>query len=146
MVKQPPLFSSFKPTGVRRIEIERIVLSLDEYEAIRLADYLKREHEEAAADMRVSRPTFTRLLERARAKVAAFLIEGKELHIEGGTIHFRGNVIRCRTCGRAFSAPMGEKVGSCPSCGSSDLLDMAGGYGHGKCCGRFALLKEDGRQ
>lgn len=142
IVNQPPIYSSFKPTGVRKGHLKQIILTLDEYEAVRLADYLQLEHEEAAGEMSISRSTFTRLLERARKKVAAFLLEGKELSIEGGIIHFRGNIIRCMSCGHIFNAGFDQDVSTCPSCGAEDLLEMAGGFGHGKCCRQFILMKE----
>lgn len=151
IVNQPPLYSSFKPTGVQKRGLKQLPLTLDEYEAVRLADYLRMEHEEAALEMEISRSTFTRLLERARGKVAAFLIEGKELCIEGGCVHFRGNLFRCMGCGYIFDADFEKEVLSCPSCGSVDLLDLAGGYGHGRCCRQFnseireELLNEKGR-
>lgn len=140
IVNQPPLYSSFKPTGVRKSGLQQLTLTLDEYEAVRLADYLEMEHEEAAGEMEISRSTFTRLLERARKKVSAFLIEGKELCIEGGRIHFRGNIIRCLSCGHVFNTGFDREVTLCPACGSGDLLDMAGGYGHGRCCEEYTGL------
>ncbi len=143
IVSRPPLYSSFKPTGVRKNELGQISLTLDEYEAIRLADYLQLEHEEASIEMDISRSTFTRLLERARQKVSAFIIEGKELSIEGGRVHFRANIMRCAGCGNIFSAGFERNVTSCPACGSRDLVDMAGGYGHGRCCLQFNISKEN---
>ena len=142
IVNTPPLYSSFKPTGVMKRGLSQISFSLDEYEAVRLADYLKLEHEEAAAEMEISRSTFTRLLERARNKVAAFLIEGKELSIQGGSVHFRDNIMRCLGCGHIFNTDFESSLSVCPSCGSQDLLDIAGGFGHGRCCSRFSNAKD----
>ena len=55
---------------------------LEEYEAIRLADY-ENSHEEAAQRMNISRPTFTRLYDKARKHSPAF-IESKSIVIRGG--------------------------------------------------------------
>ena len=134
IVHQPPLYSRFKPVGIRRGILEESTLTLDEYEAIRLADYKGMDHEEASEEMEISRSTFTRLIEKARKKIALFLVEGKELIIEGGNIHFRGNILRCQQCGHMFSIDMKSNIESCPSCGSDQLLDLAGGFGHGNCC------------
>lgn len=134
IVSSPPLFSSFKPTGVGRRNLKPIIMSLDEYEAVRLADYQGLDHVEAAALMEISRSTFTRLIEKARAKVARFIIEGNELSIEGGNIHFRGNIIRCLDCEHMFRTSIEQVLTECPSCGSKKLLDVAGGFGHGRCC------------
>ena len=134
MIYQPPLHTSFKPVGVRVNALERIALNLDELEAIRLTDYLGKEHSEAADEMEISRSTFTRLIEKSRAKVASFLIEGKHLNIEGGNVHFRGNILRCQHCGHMIKTGFDEIIKICPACGAGDLMDLAGGFGHGKCC------------
>ncbi len=134
IVYQPPLYADFKPQGIHRRDLEPLCLALDEFEAIRLADYQGMEHTEAALEMEISRSTFTRLIEGARKKMAQFLVEGKHLHIEGGNIHFNGNVIRCQDCGHMFKIGFESKLNTCPSCGSENLIDLAGGFGHGKCC------------
>lgn len=134
LVHRPPLYNRFKPIGMRRGFLEEIELSLDEYEAIRLTDFEGLDHEKAAEEMEISRSTFTRLVDKARKKLALFLVEGKELIITGGNIHFRGNILRCQDCGHMFNIDIKTKILSCPSCGSSNLLDLAGGYGHGNCC------------
>ena len=136
IVNTPPIFNSFKPTGVFKSGLKQICLSLDEYEAIRLADYIGLDHSEAADKMEISRPTFTRLIEKARKKLSAFMIEGAELIIGGGNIHFRGNIIRCMDCEHMFNTDFNQDLQICPSCGSGNLIDMAGGFGHGRCCSR----------
>jgi uncharacterized protein len=134
IVHRPPLFTEFKPTGVKRISLDSIDLSIDEYEAIRLADHISMNHVEAAEEMEISRPTFTRLIDSARKKIAEFLIEGKHLQIDGGNIHFRGNILKCNSCGHMFNTTFEANILSCPSCGSENLIDLAGGFGHGRCC------------
>jgi len=133
-VESPPLFSAYKPSGVMRGALQQLPLALDEYEAIRLADYQGLDHAQAADEMDISRSTFSRLIEQARRKMALFLIEGKELYIEGGNIHFKGNVIRCQGCGHMFNISIEKSISDCPECGSSKLLNLAGGFGHGRCC------------
>jgi len=49
--------------------LDQVVLSLDEYEALRLAYYMNLEHLQASKEMGISRPTFTRLIEKARQKM-----------------------------------------------------------------------------
>lgn len=136
IVACPPRFNSFKPLGVRRTDLEKVVLSLDEYEAIKLANYDKLGQQEASEEMGVSRPTFTRLLDSARQKISDFLINGKELVIEGGNIHFKENFIECLDCGHRFKIDIEVDIKKCPSCGSNNLLDFAGKFGHGRCCRR----------
>jgi len=143
IVDSPPLFSVYKPLGVMRGALQQLPLALDEYEAIRLADYQGLDHAEAAEEMEISRSTFSRLIEKARHKMALFLIEGKELYIEGGNVHFRGNVIRCQSCGHMFNINMETKISDCPECGSQALLNLAGGFGHGRCCIKRQKLEEE---
>ncbi|MGC8684203.1 MAG: DUF134 domain-containing protein [bacterium] len=76
----------FKPMGIPMRMLEEIVLSVDELEAVRLADYQGLYQEQAAEKMRISRPTFGRIIESAHRKIAEALITGKALRIEGGNI------------------------------------------------------------
>ena len=76
----------FKPRGIPISELEEVVLSLDEYEAIRLADHEKLYQEEAASRMKISRQTFGRIIEAAHKKIADVLINGKALKIDGGEV------------------------------------------------------------
>ena len=134
IVHEPPLFSDFKPMGVRGQDLGQIVLTLDEFEAFRLADQIGLSHATAADEMEISRSTFTRLIEKARKKVADFLIQGKILTIEGGSVHFRNNIIQCQNCDHMFKTNMGSTITKCPVCNSGNLINLAGGFGHGKCC------------
>ena len=61
-----------------------IVLSVEEYETIRLIDYMGFSQEECARKMEASRTTIQALYTEARKKMARFLIEGTSLKIEGG--------------------------------------------------------------
>jgi predicted DNA-binding protein (UPF0251 family) len=133
-VHEPPLFCEFKPIGIKGQDLEQILLTLDEYEAFRLADQLGFSHEEAAGEMEISRPTFTRLINHARKKIADFIIQGKMLTIEGGQVHFKNNIIRCLDCGHMFKSNMNITISECPACHSKNLLNLAGGFGHGQCC------------
>jgi predicted DNA-binding protein (UPF0251 family) len=137
IVYQPPLYADFKPQGVQARGLSCISLELDEFEAIRLADYNEMDHAEAANEMGISRSTFTRLVEQARKKIAQFVVEGRLLHIGGGNIHFHGNVIRCKTCGHMSNIQFDDDFTICPACGSGDLIDLAGGFGHGRCCREY---------
>jgi uncharacterized protein len=82
-----PAASVFKPCGVPLRELEEIVMTLDEFEAIRLADLDDHYQEQAADQMAVSRATFSRIMDSAHKKVADALVHGKALRIEGGPVH-----------------------------------------------------------
>jgi predicted DNA-binding protein (UPF0251 family) len=79
-----PAVTSFKPAGIPRICLEEVILLVEEVEAIRLKDYLGLEQEECAQNMKISRPTFQRILVEGRAKIADALVNGKSIRIEGG--------------------------------------------------------------
>ena len=134
IVHEPPLFSEFKPIGRRKKDLEQIVLTLDEFEAFRLADQLGFSHAVAAEEMEISRSTFSRLIEKSRKKIADFIIQGRTLTIGGGSVHFRANIIQCNDCGHMFKINFDQKITVCSECNSKKLINMAGSYGHGRCC------------
>lgn len=84
-----PCVGFFKPAGVPACSLEQVVLTLDEVEALRLADLNGLYQEQAAAQMKISRPTFSRIVAEARRKVAEALIQGKALRLEGGTVKMK---------------------------------------------------------
>lgn len=96
-----PEVTYFKPAGVRMMELGEVILSMDEFEAIRLKDYEGLEQTEAAKKMNISQPTFQRLYESARKKIAEALVTGKAIRIEGGPYRFMGPRFT-RGAGRRF--------------------------------------------
>ena len=134
IVNEPPLYSHFKPMGVKGQDVKQIVLTLDEFEAFRLADQLGYSHAQAAEEMEISRSTFSRLIEKARKKIADFIIQGGVLTIGGGSVHFRVNILQCVDCGHLFKVKLDDNISDCPECQSEKILNMAGSFGHGKCC------------
>lgn len=134
IVYKPPVFSEFKPTFVQGRKLNNLYLTIDEFEAIRLADYAGLSHLEAAKEMFISRPTFSRLILKARKKMADFIVLGKKLTIEGGNIHFTNNIVQCDNCGFSIVSEIGDLPEFCPECNSQQLRNLAGGFGHGNCC------------
>lgn len=61
-----------------------INMSVEEYETIRLIDYLQYTQEDCANHMQTSRGTVQMLYDDARRKVSRFLVEGSSLVIDGG--------------------------------------------------------------
>jgi len=80
IVHHPPC-DYFKPAGIPLYELEEVVLSADELEAIRLADVEDLFNTQAATRMGVSRQTFDRIVRRARMKIARALVLGHALRI-----------------------------------------------------------------
>ena len=84
IIHAEPAVAYFKPRGVPLRELTEVDLSVEGFEAIRLADYEGLGHEAAAGRMRVSRQTFGRILAAGRLQVAKALVEGLALRIHGG--------------------------------------------------------------
>lgn len=81
-----PDYYSFIPEDANSKSIDSIILSLDEYETIRLLDYDGLNQLECANRMGVARTTVTAMYESARRKLVSAVIEGKRLRIAGGNI------------------------------------------------------------
>ena len=81
-----PQVNFYKPRGIPLAVLQHITLTVDELEAIHLADLQGLYQEQAAEKMNISRQTFGRILESAHKKIADALVNGKALLIEGGPI------------------------------------------------------------
>lgn len=105
----PPPCGCFKPAGIPARQLEDVVLTVDEYEALRLADYEALYQEQVAEKMGVSRQTIGRILQIARHKVAEALVRGKVLRIEGGAYTTGAHMAEkqvtflCRACGHTWA-------------------------------------------
>lgn len=75
---------NFKPSGIPARELEKTVLNLDEFEALRLCDYDSLSQIEAGEAMGVSRGTIQRLLISGRKKIVDVLLNSKELILTNG--------------------------------------------------------------
>ena len=89
--------------------MEEVVLTVDEFEAVRLADYRGLYHESAARLMGISRQTFGRIIESARKKVSEALIKGRALKIEGGNYQMCRNNMIHRTDKKTNTLQPGKK-------------------------------------
>ena len=120
----PPLMEGFKPFGIPMRELDSVVMSYEEYEALRLADYEDLNQEEAAVKMNISRPTFTRLYEKARKTIAKAFVEGKAIEIKGGTYITDNYWYRCDDCHETM---VSEKPASqCRECDSDNITRLDG--------------------
>ena len=81
-IEQMPVFRSFSPDDIKTAE--RITMTVDEYEAVRLLDDEGLTQEACAARMDIARTTVTAIYESARKKIADALVHGKQLLIAGG--------------------------------------------------------------
>ena len=89
-VRFEPNITFFKPEGIRKIDLEESILTVDEFEAVRLKDLEGLDQEKAAKKMNISQPTFHRLIKSARKKIADSLVKGKAIKIEGGDYRMVG--------------------------------------------------------
>jgi predicted DNA-binding protein (UPF0251 family) len=83
IVKIDPKIAQFSPRG-RPGRPDELDLSMDEFEALRLADYVGLPQKEAAKSMHVSQQTFSRILKKAHKSIAYGLINGNTIKIQGG--------------------------------------------------------------
>ena len=81
-IRGRPGSSYFKPVGKRMFELQEIVLTLPEFEAIRLLDLKQIPQAEAGNQMKISQPTLSRILKSARQKIADAIVNGKAIKIE----------------------------------------------------------------
>ena len=131
-----PQAEGFKPFGVNINDTEAVELLIEEYEALKLADYHNLTQEEAAKKMNISRPTFTRIYDKARKTIALAFVEGKVIIIKGGDIHVdneyrsakknqtrysmgEGGYCICLKCEIRFEHIKGNpcQAEKCPECG-----------------------------
>lgn len=121
MTKEPHV-SVFKPAGIPAKDLEEILVTIDEYEAIRMADFEGLSQRDASAAMQVSQPTFNRILSSARSKIAKSLVLGSVLRIEGGRYLLADGtgVLECLDCGATVDMSSDNKS-VCSECGSMRL-------------------------
>ena len=89
-----PAADYFKPRGIPVCDLQEICLTLDEFEAVRLADLEGLYQEDAAKKMNVSRQTFGNIIESAHKKIADAIINAKALKIKGGVVKMMQNKMR----------------------------------------------------
>ena len=83
-IRCEPDVSYFKPRGIPVSRLDEVVLTVDEFESIRLADVEGLYQDEAARKMNVSRQTFGNIVKSAHRKIADALVKGKAIKIKGG--------------------------------------------------------------
>ena len=119
-----PTVDYFKPAGIMLRELTEVILTIGEFEAVRLKDYEGMEQTEAAKKMNISQSTFNRLLKDAREKIADAIVNGKAIRIQGG------NYKMVQRSGGGMGAGMGRGAGRGRGLGR--------GGGRGRMGGSFA--------
>lgn len=88
-VRFRPRINYFKPAGKRIVDLEEVILTIEEYESVRLVDLEEIEQIKAGKQMKISQPTFSRILKSARKKISEAIVKGKAIKIQGGDYKFR---------------------------------------------------------
>ena len=97
-----PKVCDFVPVGQDENQTA-VVLTVDEFETIRLIDEQGFSQEECSSYMQVARTTAQAIYNTARAKIATALVEGMPLRIEGGDYRLcegKEDVCHCGGCQR----------------------------------------------
>jgi predicted DNA-binding protein (UPF0251 family) len=106
---------------------DEVRLSVEEAEALRLKDLEGLDQEQCASEMNISKPTFHRVLESARRKVADALLNGKAIHIDGGNFELAERRFRCPE-GHEWGVPFEEMITAppltCPQCQNPNIFPL----------------------
>jgi len=126
-VAQLPSTGFFKPVEPAASVLQKVCLSVEEAEAIRLKDLEGLEQEECAQKMNISRPTFHRVLGSARNKLADALLNGKAMRIDGGNFEMAMRPFRCIN-GHEWDVPFETMITApprfCPTCNTPNILPI----------------------
>ena len=127
-------------------DLDVVLLSLEELEAVRLVDLEGLEQEAAALRMGISRRALWEDLQNARRKIVEALVKGKAIEIKGGDYTVEGpRGYNCRGCNAVWEIPFTTSEPSrCPRCGSLEVQKCPAnleGNGPKRCC-QGRCLKE----
>jgi predicted DNA-binding protein (UPF0251 family) len=128
MVACDPTISYFKPRGVPLRHMEEVRLTIDQMEALRLADLEGMSQKDAGEQMGVSRATFGRIVQKARSIVADALVNGKAILLEGGNYQIKDihREFLCQICDFQWVEPWGQcRPLICPKCEGSTITRVS---------------------
>ncbi|HXK82077.1 MAG TPA: DUF134 domain-containing protein [Bacteroidales bacterium] len=114
IIRGVPIAHSYKPVGIPVADTQKVELGADEFESFRLVDYEHQSHEQASVQMGVSRPTFTRMYNSVRKKIALALVEGKTL-VFLSDVQLEQGRRRCGRCNGIYVSN-NDNDENCPDC------------------------------
>jgi len=124
-ISNPPIMKGFKPYGIPMCKIEPVILKFEEFESIRLVNYDNMPQDKAAEQMNISRPTFTRIYNKALKLIAKSFVEGKAIEIEGGNYEFEKDWYRCKKCYKLIAGLENHfRCDGCTTFGENELLKI----------------------
>ena len=111
-----------------------VIMTVDEYEAVRLIDLEGLSQEQCIKFMQIARTTVQKIYESARKKLAQMIVEGRPLYIEGG--EFRLCDGQCETCseGACFKREYNRMYGKCEG---GNIMRIAVTYENGQIYQHF---------
>ena len=121
LIQKAPHFFGFKPQGVQSNPGSEVSINFEEYEALNLCDYELLKQVDAAKLMNISRPTFTRIYESVRRKIAKAFIEGSSIHFEDGNSTV-SDWLKCSNCQISFTL-FDNSDNCCPICKSQVIIE-----------------------
>ena len=140
-----PIIKGFKPFGLLANPQKIVTLQMDEFEVVRLLDYLHMNQEEAASTMNISRPTLTRIYEKARKAIAQAFVEGLMIQIEENQNLQIPNQLHCHQCKTVYEETTNTPC--CPKCQSDDVIVLKECFKHtckecNKCNKKVSIQKK----
>ena len=122
-VRQTP--KNFYFSDITTMKEDQIILSIAEFEAMRLKHFINLNQNEAAEKMGISQPTFSRIIERAHQKLTQALIEGKIIKVFGGEYDYKVTFVGygCLDCSHEWedTSASKEKGVACINCNSKNV-------------------------
>lgn len=114
-----PRVTYFQPVGLDE-QLQEVIITLDEIEALRLKDLEGLDQETCAAEMNIAQSTYQRILASARKKLSRAIMEGRAIRIEGGDYRLIPYQLECENCGYGWMPvvwPVHGGGNDCPRCG-----------------------------
>ncbi len=114
---------TLKPTVFKpdRESSEYVELTIDEVEAVRLANLEKMYQSDAAGVMGISRQTFGRIVKSAHEKIADALVNGKEIRAGKEEKCRNVKLVKCENCGKIWRVPNDYDKDICPECHAKNV-------------------------
>ena len=122
---QPPKMKGYKPYGIPLCKLETLNLTLEEFESMRLVNHEMLSQEQASEQMNVSRPTLTRIYNKAIKTIVKAFVEGKAIEIEGGNYQLDKDWYRCTKCYKLIEGLENHiKCKNCNVFGNNELINL----------------------
>lgn len=137
VVSRLPQYKAFVCKESSLSNIQRILLSVEEYEVIRWLDYHGKSQEECAKAMEISRGTVQALYTEARKKIARHLIEGMTLEVTGG--YYK---VKDKTCCDKLCRMQQEKIAKQKESGGLRKMKIAVTYENGQVFQHFGHTEQ----